>query len=612
MKVLNFYIGLLFFSSSIYAQCIQESTSPFSGVKWKSETPTVRVDKQWIFPLMFDETSVDEIISFCKKNYQTKWKKRFSEDFVEVLCEMNSAPNKAMEVQWKVGGSLKTATVSLSKKNRKKALAFNDENPLQTEAESPTSLTKEQAIADVIQFRKLLRVHSSYLQIGDQNLEEDVEKFLKELEAMETIQTSVLARELGIILGRVGDRHSSIRSDRLTSDSKKFLPFAVAPWMGNKTVALQKNEGEYALLYEEYPVLIAINKLPIAKILEMADYEELRAPEVARHMRRVFKISDIQFVFSQNDLTLTDTAEFTFSDVKGEKTKSIRLSLSQEKYSWKDIGSCSDNYSQYLKSQEYEKLFKVLGNTGYIALPRMANPDSDPKFFELIKSKMDEMKNTNALVLDIRDNGGGRRDLLRLLAPYFMSPKSKPWVANLTKIRVDTSLTKDFDGASSRGLFVYDSPEFSDGDREAIDQFMNSFTSKVSFDEKQFSDFFYLILNAGVSDETYYYDKPVYVLMDEGSFSAASVFATALKGLNNVKIAGVRSDGSSGMSKIFTLDNSWTRLRLSRMISLQRNGLTLDGYGTAPDILLERDLDQILSKKDTQLQSLLEIIESEK
>lgn len=607
----NLFIVLIFISSSVCAECKLDGTSPFSAVKWEKELPVVRIDGQWITPTGFDQTSVADIISFCKREYRTDWKKRFSEDFVEVLCKMDQDLSKKMQVQWSSAGELKSTTVGLSGKNRKKALAFNDANPKQLTVVSPVALTKEQAIADAIQFRNLLRDYSSYLEIeSKERFEEDVAKLLMKLEEEEIVQASMFARELGIILGRIGDRHSSIRSDQLKSSSKKFLPFVVAPWEGNKTVALRDTGGEYALWFEKYPILTEINRIPIAKVLEMADYEEVGAPEVARHMRQAAKINDVQFVFRQNGLMLPDTVEFTFSDADGTKSKSIRLSLSDEKYTWKDVGSCADNYYQYLRSKEYENLFKVLGNTGYIALPRMTDADRDPELFELVKSKMGEMKSTNALIIDIRDNGGGTRDLLRLLAPYFMVPESSPWVANLAKIRVDTSLTEDFDGASTRGLFVYDSPEFSDRDREAIDQFMSSFSPKVSFDDKQFSDFFYLILNAGATDETYYYGKPVYILMDEGSFSAASVFATALKGLSKVKLVGERSDGSSGMSKTFTLDNSWTRLRLSRMISFQRNGLTLDGYGTEPDILLQRDLDQILGKRDTQLESLLEIINS--
>ena len=100
----------------------------------------------------------------------------------------------------------------------------------------------------------------------------------------------------------------------------------------------------------------------------------------------------------------------------------------------------------------------------------------------------------------------------------------------------------------------------------------------------------------------------MFVLMNERCFSAASVFATALKGLGNVKLVGVRSDGSSGRSKKFELSRSGIGVKLSTMISFQRNGLTLDGNGTLPDVEIRADIDQILGLKDTQLESLIDSI----
>jgi C-terminal processing protease CtpA/Prc len=46
------------------------------------------------------------------------------------------------------------------------------------------------------------------------------------------------------------------------------------------------------------------------------------------------------------------------------------------------------------------------------------------------------------------------------------------------------------------------------------------------------------------------------------------------------------------------------------MLSFQRNGKTLDGNGTRPDIILERDEEQVLRKKDSQLEKLIELIKN--
>ena len=80
------------------------------------------------------------------------------------------------------------------------------------------------------------------------------------------------------------------------------------------------------------------------------------------------------------------------------------------------------------------------------------------------------------------------------------------------------------------------------------------------------------------------------------------------KDLPNVKIAGVNTDGSSGNSERFELPNSKLRGKMSTMVSFQKNGQILDGFGTEPDIRIERDLNQIFWKNDSQLKELKEII----
>lgn len=47
------------------------------------------------------------------------------------------------------------------------------------------------------------------------------------------------------------------------------------------------------------------------------------------------------------------------------------------------------------------------------------------------------------------------------------------------------------------------------------------------------------------------------------------------------------------------------------MVSYQKNGKILNGIGTEPDIVIERNLDQILFTDDYQLSKLKEVIKAE-
>jgi C-terminal processing protease CtpA/Prc len=131
-------------------------------------------------------------------------------------------------------------------------------------------------------------------------------------------------------------------------------------------------------------------------------------------------------------------------------------------------------------------------------------------------------------------------------------------------------------------------------------------------DSTKFSAYYFHVLNGKkLSENKYHYNKPIYILANERSFSAASILVSVFKELPNIKIVGINTDGSSGNSKRFELPNSELRGKISTMVSFQKNGTILDGIGTAPDIEIERNIDQIFLKEDYQLVELIERIKQQ-
>lgn len=74
----------------------------------------------------------------------------------------------------------------------------------------------------------------------------------------------------------------------------------------------------------------------------------------------------------------------------------------------------------------------------------------------------------------------------------------------------------------------------------------------------------------------------------------------------------VTTDGSSGNSREIYLKNSNIRVKVSTMLSIQRNGKTLDGNGTEPDIYIPVEEKQILTGEDIQLKKLVARINKKK
>ncbi|TWU00095.1 Beta-lactamase precursor [Botrimarina colliarenosi] len=72
--------------------------SPFDGIRWREETPEVRLEDDWYELVSIDSVATADILSFCKWNYFAKWRMRFEEDLVEVLTQMGHEPGDTVRL----------------------------------------------------------------------------------------------------------------------------------------------------------------------------------------------------------------------------------------------------------------------------------------------------------------------------------------------------------------------------------------------------------------------------------------------------------------------------------------------------------------------------------
>lgn len=460
------------------------------------------------------------------------------------------------------------------------------------------TITKQQAVEDLEQFKSILVKQSSYLYSKGLNPDAEIEALKSNLSNPVEIQE--LFYGMMKIVGKIGDRHARVRLRGLKRD-KLGLPFIMAPIDG-KIVALKKEikNKQYELFQKNLPYVSAINGMPMNEFIESIAWAYKYAPEYSK-VHYVTRERNYNFLLT-TVFGEADSYKFTFTD--GIKNKTVELSLEKDPKRWRD-----QTYRPDLKDSA--SLFKTVGNNiGYMSIPAMISREGKyGNLYRYVDTKMYEYKDTDAIIIDLRNNGGGTREFLWQLAPYFLSPDAKPWVANVAKIRSDQLISEDMGSMRGRYLFNYYSEHLTGADREEIDVFMKNFKAEWEYDPTRFSDNFFMVLNHHLGEDHYYYDKPVYILVNERSFSAASVFTTAVKGMGKVQIAGICTDGSSGRSRKHDMNHSKINLKLSSMISMQRNGKTLDTNGTEPDIKIPKDLDQVLGKKDSQLEVLIKYIE---
>ncbi len=471
-------------------------------------------------------------------------------------------------------------------------------------------LTKQQVREDIETIKNILNDNSSYVYLNGYDFNKDLENYQRNLNDF------VRLEDFGLFLtktiGKIGDRHSSVREYEV-KDSL-YLPFVYAP-DGNKVVVLTRNaDKKLEILNPKFPYLKNIDGFSTDDFLQKILPKEISAPKKSYFTRAVREIRDVQKNYNIIGKPLPKEIKLTLSNSSFLNDTVLVVSPVGRKQTLRPWDEKFESEYVIVRDKDYNKveifnqLFNVKDKIGYIQLPAMVSKEDAPLLFDKINSFMKSIQNdSRALIIDVRSNGGGTRDLTYELAKYLVHPDSV-YVVNATKQRGSIPLSKEYiESLNSRNLFSFS--ELDNREQKSVKEFLKTFKPMYQLDDKKYSEYYFGLLNGKkLANQSFYYDKPVYVLANEKSFSAASVFVAVFKGIPNIKIVGVTTDGSSGNSDRFELPNSEIRIKISTMVSFQKDGKILDGYGTEPDIQIERDINQVLWKSDSQLDKLKSII----
>ncbi|MEM7372376.1 MAG: S41 family peptidase [Bacteroidota bacterium] len=453
---------------------------------------------------------------------------------------------------------------------------------------------------------------SSYAGLNGFSYKEELSQFVKDHDGL-TVSKAELGHFLTTTVGKMGDRHAYVRGYELPNT--KFFPLAFAPYNEEILVLdFHPASRQYRIKFPSFPILTSIDHVPVDKLLPEILPEEVSAPQEAYFTRAVRKLRDIEEIYGQLGKSLPNPIEITLSNDQKSKDTTIQLLLVDRDHRMNKWDEKFYRQFFYLDEEEFnqkevfQQLFTVDEGIGYVRIPDMVGKDEAPQLYAYLNQFMHELKQESAgLIIDVRSNGGGVRDLIYEMAGYFVHPDSI-YVVNAVQQRGKIPLNQELkEDLHHRFLFSID--ELEQREKEAVHRFHSSFQPMYELDETKFSQFHYAVFNGQkLSKDKFFYEKPIFILTNERSFSAASVLVALFKGVPNIYIAGVNTDGSSGNSERFTLPNTQLKGKISTMVSFQKDGKVLDGYGTAPDINISRDLEQILWKSDTQLEKLREII----
>lgn len=205
------------------------------------------------------------------------------------------------------------------------------------------------------------------------------------------------------------------------------------------------------------------------------------------------------------------------------------------------------------------------GNIGHLIIDSFVNEDTFTEF----KKHFPEIMTTNALVIDIRHNGGGNSHWGHEIIGYLTK---EPFYPSMTLMNSYHPAERAWGGNAIQ-------------------------SKKISYDWKPY--------------HTETYNKPVVLLISELTYSAAEDFSAAFKIANRGVLMGTATGGSTGQPLGYPLPGGGIGFVCSKRDAMY-DGTEFVGIGIQPDIEVQPTLEGLQKGKDEVLERALKYIKEQK
>lgn len=600
-----------------------EKLSPFDGIRWPGPRAEVKIGDAWYGWKSVAGIDSVELVQFCEKTWPDKGIKRIEEDLVEALDLKGIKLERTVDLELidlATGEVILMEDVVMTRAQRdairdashRKAYRFVVESG--TPMDSTKRIERSHRLVMKAEFAVLARWPNLN---GPELSAEQIRQDLGQLEwliqerfayrdllqidyrgALDAVRVSIperptvpaFAAQIQKVLALFGDGHSRVRSRWVL---RGYAPF-LTHWIGGKLLAFRADRS--GLLDEAFPVLEGIDGLPLEKWLEASDRVICdSSPQFAKE-RIARGLRDIVYLRTELGLPAKRRIKLMLRSLNSKEHKQLIVPVVEQK---PIFGSWPEMESQILKEE-----------IGYLRIPSMS---SKREFLADLDRRMREFRTTDGLVIDLRGNGGGSRDALRTLLPYFLAD-GEAAVVNLARYRLEQGQDPHFENGymENRGLYPAAWGGWSQAQRQAIERIRGSFQGDWNPVEEEFSDWHYFVIEQSTNPKAYPYTKPVVLLMNESCFSATDIFLGAFAGRPGVTLIGRPSGGGSGRSLGYTLDHSGVEIRLSSMASFRPTGARYDGLGIEVDQWVPASVGEFLGTDDVTLEKAIQTIRKSK
>lgn len=241
-----------------------------------------------------------------------------------------------------------------------------------------------------------------------------------------------------------------------------------------------------------------------------------------------------------------------------ENVKEVLLTLKNSHTSLKEINDRSVNKKSDLEGYKNFAESKLIDESiGYLKVNSWGT-SSDIDFAnksKILEEKIDRVKNSDSLIIDVRGNDGGNSNLSQFIASYFIN-KPITYCKVLKRIQGDNKLREE---------------------------------------------------NLEIKPKDVFLDKKLVILTDEKCFSSNEMFILMLKDTGRAITIGQKTGGGSGNPKQFNvkLGGKDYSLRVSTWRIYRNNGEPLEGVGIEPDIKVLKTKED---GKDIELEKAIEYL----
>jgi len=289
--------------------------------------------------------------------------------------------------------------------------------------------------------------------------------------------------------------------------------------------------------------------------------------------------------------------------VIADKTKEEMKRAKKE--SKKEIGKRNlQGYNS--QTRTYSKNLSLMGPDSSIALMKINDFSRGKyrKFYRNSFKKLDSLK-TKALILDLRDNPGGKLNEIGNLYSYLTD--SSFYLIDKMEVTSRTSFV--LGGYSRSTPIVVKALSFTIG--------LPFLAGRIARVKKEKSKYYFMLSESKLKrPNTYRFNGKVYVLINGGSFSASSIISSDLKGSKRATFVGEETGGAyngciAGRMPVFTLPESKLKMHFGLGLIQPHYRAELDGRGVLPDVAILTTIEDRIKKNDPELRWVLDDIKGQ-